>query len=151
MPGTSTSIPAGAASRPIRATSFMTAQLFFLRAAAVLGFSAVALGAFGAHALKQRLAPDLLEIFEVGVRYQYYHTVAILACALAPAVYWESRWLPAANGAWLVGVLIFSGSLYALAFSGVRWLGAVTPLGGVAFLIGWALLFIAAGAAAPRG
>jgi len=122
----------------------------FLRIAAALGLSGVALGAFGAHGLKNRLEADLLEIFEVGVRYQMYHAVALLALSLAPAALWTSRWTPVAGWAWVVGVTIFSGSLYLLAISGVRWLGAITPIGGVALLVGWAMLFAAAGSLAAK-
>jgi uncharacterized membrane protein YgdD (TMEM256/DUF423 family) len=109
---------------------------------AISGLLSVLLGAFGAHALKDRLAPDLLAVFETGVRYQFYHALALLAVAWAidrgggtPA--------RAAGLLFVIGTVIFSGSLYALALSGLRWLGAVTPLGGVAFLAGWLLLALA--------
>ncbi len=109
---------------------------------AISGFLSVAGGAFGAHALKQRLPADLLSIFEVGVRYQMYH--ALLLCLigvlpLSPAVRW-------AGILCVLGTVLFSGSLYVLALSGIRWLGAITPLGGLCFLAGW----IAVGAAAYR-
>ena len=105
----------------------------------VFGFVAVAAGAFGAHALRARLEPDLLAVFETGARYQMYHALALLGVALAaarnpaPALQWAG-WLFAA------GILIFSGSLYVLALSGVRWLGAITPIGGLCFLGGWIAL-----------
>mgnify|MGYP001560258707 FL=1 len=105
---------------------------------AVNGFLAVAAGAFGAHALKARLAPDLLVVFEVGARYHMYHALALLAVA-----WLASRGAPLAGlagGAMLAGIFLFSGSLYAMALTGVRGLGAVTPFGGLAFLIGWGLL-----------
>lgn len=103
---------------------------------------AVAAGAFGAHALKSRLSADLLDIFEIGVRYQMYHALALLSVAWAC-----SRWpgsLTTASG-WLfvIGTVIFSGSLYILSMSGVRWFGAITPIGGVAFLAGWVCLVLA--------
>ena len=123
----------------------MDSPTLFLRIAAALGLSGVALGAFGAHGLRSRLEADLLDIFEVGVRYQMYHALALLALSLAPAALWSSRWTAVAGWSWLVGVLIFSGSLYILAISGVRWLGAITPIGGVALIVGWAMLFVAAG------
>ena len=104
---------------------------------------AVALGAFAAHGLKARLAPDLLAVFETGVRYQMYHALALLAAAWA-----VGRWpgSAASAGGWLfvAGTLLFSGSLYALSLGGPRWLGPVTPLGGLAFLAGWACLAWAA-------
>jgi uncharacterized membrane protein YgdD (TMEM256/DUF423 family) len=109
---------------------------------AVLGFLAVALGAFGAHALRSRVAPALVETFETGVRYQMYHALALLACAWvldrrAPGA---AAWATAAAWLFLAGVVLFSGSLYVLTVSGARWWGAVTPLGGLAFLAGWACL-----------
>lgn len=104
---------------------------------------AVAAGAFGAHALRARLAPDLLAVFETGARYQMYHSLAILAAATA-AERWGSAAARRAGWLFLAGIVVFSGSLYVLALSGVRWLGAITPLGGVAFLAGWLLLAMAA-------
>lgn len=93
---------------------------------------AVAAGAFGAHALRARLEPRALEIFETGARYQMYHALAILLCgALATRGAQQAGWVLQA------GIVIFSGSLYALALTGVKGLGAITPLGGVAFLAGW--------------
>ncbi len=109
----------------------------------VSGFIAVAAGAMGAHALKSSLAPDLLQHFETAARYQIYHALALLAVGL-----WSSRAPSAAarlaGFAFSIGTLLFSGSLYALALSGERWLGAVTPWGGLAFLLGWAALAVAA-------
>ena len=113
-------------------------RVFFV-AGAALSLLAVALGAFGAHALRDRLAPDLLAVYETGVRYHFYHALGLFAVAYAAA-----RWPGPATGAagWLMvaGVVLFSGSLYLLALTGVRWLGAITPLGGLAFLAGWAAL-----------
>jgi uncharacterized membrane protein YgdD (TMEM256/DUF423 family) len=107
--------------------------------AGVAGFLGVALGAFAAHALRARLAPEMFAAFETGVRYQMYHAFAMFAAAWAFA-----RWQRPvfAVGAWLfaAGIVVFSGSLYVLALTGVRWLGAVTPLGGLAFLAGWLCL-----------
>ncbi len=105
---------------------------------AVLGCLAVALGAFGAHALSTRLAPDRLAIYETGVRYQMYHALALLAAAWAC----ERFGAPAGAAGWtfLAGIVVFSGTLYALAFGAPRWLGAVTPIGGLCFLAGWLLL-----------
>lgn len=104
---------------------------------------AVAAGAFGAHGLRTRLAPDLLAVFETGARYQMYHALALLGCAWA-VTRWPGPWPARAGWLFIVGTIVFSGSLYALALSGVRWLGAITPLGGVAFLAGWACLLLGA-------
>ena len=104
---------------------------------------AVAAGAFGAHALKGHLSPEDLAVFETGARYQMYHALALLAVAWA-ASRWPVPSVSAAGWLFVAGTVLFSGSLYALALSGIRWLGAVTPLGGVAFLAGWACLAVGA-------
>jgi len=111
----------------------------FLVLGSLFGFLAVALGAFAAHALKARLGADLSATFEVGVRYQMYHALALLAVGLAHRS--SPNPLLAASG-WLfvVGIVVFSGSLYVLGLSGIRWFGAITPFGGIAFLAGWACL-----------
>ena len=115
----------------------------FLIVGALAGFIGVALGAFGAHGLRARLPPEMLAVFETGVRYQMYHACAILIVALAAARL--DGWLIRAAGWFFAGgIVLFSGSLYALALTGVTTLGAITPLGGVAFLIGWACLAFAA-------
>jgi uncharacterized membrane protein YgdD (TMEM256/DUF423 family) len=116
---------------------------FFLAAGSISAFLAVALGAFAAHGLKGRLTPDLLITFEVGVRYHMYHSLALLAAAWVTSR-WPESGAVAAGWFFLAGILIFSGSLYLLALTGLRWLGAITPLGGVAFLIGWLVLAWAA-------
>lgn len=110
---------------------------------------AVAAGAFGAHALRSRLDPASLAVFETAARYQMYHALAIFAAAWA-----IGRW-PAGAARWagrcfIAGTILFSGSLYLLALTGIRWLGAVTPLGGAAFLAGWAALALAPGAQRPE-
>jgi uncharacterized membrane protein YgdD (TMEM256/DUF423 family) len=110
----------------------------FLSLGALFAFVAVAGGAFGAHSLKAILSPDMLAVFETGVRYQMYHALALLA------VGWAAHQYPQASfhlAGWLfvAGILLFSGSLYILALSGVRWLGAITPVGGLCFLSGWAV------------
>jgi uncharacterized membrane protein YgdD (TMEM256/DUF423 family) len=99
----------------------------------------VALGAFGAHALKSKLTPDLLAVFETGVRYQMYHVAALLAAAWGCAR-WQHPLFVIAGGLFVAGILIFSGSLYVMALTGIRALGAVTPAGGLAFLAGWLCL-----------
>ncbi|HEX6070022.1 MAG TPA: DUF423 domain-containing protein, partial [Longimicrobiaceae bacterium] len=96
-------------------------------------------GAFGAHALRERLPSSLLAIFETAARYQMYHSLALLVVARTVEV-WPGRLTRFAGWAFVVGIVIFSGSLYLLSVTGIRWLGAVTPLGGVAFLAGWAML-----------
>jgi uncharacterized membrane protein YgdD (TMEM256/DUF423 family) len=115
----------------------------FLAMGALSAAISVAAGAFGAHALKARLTPDLLAVFETGARYEMYHALGLLAAGLALA---RSPGAAAAWAGWLflAGTLLFSGSLYALALTGVRALGAVTPFGGVAFIAGWIALAIAA-------
>jgi len=114
----------------------------------ILGFLGVGLGAFGAHALKARLAPELLVIFETGVRYQMYHALALLAVGLAAPRLGEAT-ARRSGLAFTFGVLIFSGTLYALALTGVRWLGAVTPVGGVLLLFGWLNMAMAFGRREP--
>ena len=112
---------------------------FFFTAGAIAAFIAVALGAFGAHSLKTKISADMLEIFEVGVRYQMYHAFALFAVAWAIAR-WPDVNLTAAGWSFIIGIVIFSGSLYLLSFTGIRWFGAITPIGGLAFLAGWAIL-----------
>lgn len=117
------------------------------RALALLGAIsaavAVAAGAFGAHALKGHLSPEDLATFETGARYQMYHALALLFTAWA-AARWPGTAVTVAGWAFVAGTILFSGSLYALALTGVRWLGAITPLGGLAFLAGWGALAVAA-------
>ncbi len=114
----------------------------FFRLGALSAFIAVAAGAFGAHALRTRLSPELLAVFETGARYQMYHALALLGVAWA-VTRWPGPFLIWAGWLFALGTLLFSGSLYALALSGIRWLGAITPLGGVAFLAGWLCLALA--------
>ena len=116
----------------------------FLLAGAVAGLVAVGFGAFGAHGLRGRLTPEMLAVFETGVRYQMYHALALLlVAALAPHVHGKADMAYRAAG-WLfvAGIVLFSGSLYLLAVTGVTILGAITPIGGVAFLAGWAVLIV---------
>ena len=113
-------------------------RTFFALGALFAGL-AVAAGAFGAHGLRGRLDADMLAIFETAARYQMYHALALLAVAWA-VVRWPDGAAAAAGWCFVAGIAVFCGSLYALALSGVRVLGAITPLGGVAFLAGWALL-----------
>ena len=117
-------------------------RLFFTLGS-LSAFLAVALGAFGAHALKARLDADLLAVFEIGVRYQMAHALALLAVAWA-CTRWPGRAVTTSGWLFVAGTVIFSGSLYALALTGARWLGVVTPIGGVAWLAAWLCLAWAA-------
>ena len=112
----------------------------FLLIGAVINFLGVAAGAFGAHALRSRLSADMLSVFETGVRYQMYHGLAILLVALAIGHFGHARLLLASGWSFVGGVVLFSGSLYALSLTDIRILGAVTPLGGLLFLLGWGCL-----------
>jgi uncharacterized membrane protein YgdD (TMEM256/DUF423 family) len=115
----------------------------FLLAGSIAGLIAVGFGAFGAHGLRERLTPDMLAIFETGVRYHMYHALALLiTAALVPKM--PGKPIVAAGWLFVAGIVLFSGSLYLLAVTGVRVLGAITPFGGVAFLAGWAALILAA-------
>lgn len=119
-------------------------ERYFIVLGSGFGALAVALGAFGAHSLQGRIGSDLLETFEIGVRYHFYHALALFVAAMVVAR-WPNSLLPVIAG-WLfvLGILVFSGSLYVLALTGVRWLGAVTPIGGVAFIVAWLCLAVAA-------
>jgi uncharacterized membrane protein YgdD (TMEM256/DUF423 family) len=113
-------------------------RLFFLFGA-ISAFVAVAAGAFGAHGLKSRLSAEMLAIFETGVRYQMFHAIGLFVAA------WAASRYPGAAANWsgwlfVAGTILFSGSLYALSLTEIRWLGAITPLGGLAFLAGWLCL-----------
>ena len=119
----------------------MRATDFWLALGGINAFVAVAAGAFGAHGLKPRLSSELLAVFETGARYQMYHALGLLAVAL---VLGQGRSASAAGWAMLAGIVLFSGSLYALALTGIRAFGAITPLGGLCFLTGWAILVWAA-------
>lgn len=114
----------------------------FLLLSALCGFTSVALGAFAAHGLRERLEPALLAVFQTGVQYQMYHALALLGIALWLRTVGSNFWLSAAGWLFILGVVLFSGSLYALAFGAPRWLGPVTPLGGLCFLLGWAALAV---------
>jgi uncharacterized membrane protein YgdD (TMEM256/DUF423 family) len=124
-------------------------RLFFFLGSASAGI-AVALGAFGAHALKARLSPEMLAVYETGVRYQMFHALALLAVAWA-CTRWPGRAVTTSGWLFVAGTVLFSGSLVALSFTGIRGLGAITPIGGLAWLVGWGCLAWAAykGAGAP--
>lgn len=112
----------------------------FWRAGCIFALLAVAAGAFGTHALRGTVPPERVAVFETAARYQMYHALALLAVAAAEGRAPRARW---AGWLFVIGIVVFSGSLYLLALSGVRWLGAITPVGGAAFLAGWIVLGIA--------
>jgi uncharacterized membrane protein YgdD (TMEM256/DUF423 family) len=113
--------------------------LTFLRLGAASALIAVSAGAFGAHALRARLSPDLLAVFETAARYQMYHALALCIVGLL-----AGRAARAAGWLFVAGTVVFSGSLYLMALTGERWLGAVTPVGGAAFIAGWGWLALGA-------
>lgn len=115
----------------------------FILLGSLSAFVAVGAGAFGAHTLKERLTPEMLAVFETGARYQMYHALALVAVAVA-SVYLPGRLVKAAGWLFVLGTVIFSGTLYALSMTGLRWLGAITPVGGVCFLAGWLCLAVGA-------
>lgn len=114
----------------------------FIKTAAVLGALAVALGAFGAHAIKQRVSDAALNIFETGVQYQFYHVIALLAVGILFKDY-GNKWMTWAGWFFIAGIILFSGSLYLLTYikaaekTTYNWIGAITPFGGLAFIAGW--------------
>lgn len=118
----------------------------WLRIAALLGGTAVAAGAFGAHGLKERLDARALEVFETAAKYQMYHALALLAVGLLAATGRTGLGVTLAGWSFLLGTLIFSGTLYAIALTGNGWLGRITPIGGVFLILGWIALIVGAGA-----
>jgi uncharacterized membrane protein YgdD (TMEM256/DUF423 family) len=114
----------------------------FLSIGSISGALAVMLGAFGAHGLKDKLSEKMLANYMTGVEYHFYHTLSMLAVGLL-AMHFQSRLLSAAGWAFIIGILIFSGSLYVMALTGITKLGAITPIGGLAFIFGWVLLALA--------
>lgn len=112
----------------------------FLSIAAISGFLAVAFGAFGAHGLESILDPSQLATYQTGVEYHFYHTLALFGVGILAQHHNEASMLKLSGVMFALGIIIFSGSLYLLAVSGIRWLGAITPLGGLGFLVGWAAL-----------
>lgn len=114
----------------------------FLMLGALLMASAVALGAFGAHGLKNKLTVDMLQVYQTGVEYHFYHALGILLIGVIAGLYPNANGVHWAGWALVFGILFFSGSLYVLALSGIKWLGAITPIGGIAFIIGWIMLAV---------
>lgn len=117
---------------------------WFLVTACALGAAGVVLGAFGAHGLKARLTPDLLEVWQTAVQYHLWHALALLASGILMLQAPHARWLEAAGWTFLAGTLVFSGSLYLMAVTGWRGLGAVTPFGGLALIAAWVMLGVGA-------
>ena len=116
----------------------------YLIIAAISGLAAVAIGAFGAHGLKGRIDEDLIAVYQTGVQYHFYHTFALLAVSILLIQFPHAVALKWGGMLFILGTLLFSGSLYLLSITGIRWLGAITPLGGVAFIAGWVFMAIAA-------
>jgi len=131
----------GAGGMPLLWSAVMERTFFAL--GALFAGLAVAAGAFGAHGLKGRLGPDMLAVFETAARYQMYHALGLIAVGWA-AGRWPSPAVIVAGWCMVAGIVVFSGSLYVLSVTGIRWLGAITPLGGLAFMVGWLALALAA-------
>lgn len=115
----------------------------FISLASFSAMLAVAFGAFGAHALKNRLDDYALGVFETAVQYHFIHSLALLAVGILALSQPHTVLLKSAGWMFLLGILVFSGSLYCLSLTGIKWLGAITPLGGLAFIAGWACLGVA--------
>jgi len=124
-----------------RATFFCQIMKRILTIAAISGMISVMLGAFGAHGLKKIISPEMLEVYKTGVQYQFYHTFALLAVGILMH-FSESKALKWSANLFMTGIILFSGSLYALSVSDIKILGAITPIGGVAFIAGWILLAV---------
>lgn len=122
----------------------MATQARYLMVSAVCGGLAVVIGAFGAHGLESLLSGEMAEVFATGVKYHFYHALAMFALAAGSPALWASSWCVWACRAWLFGIAIFSGTLYVLALTEIRWLGAITPIGGVALILGWVFAALAA-------
>jgi uncharacterized membrane protein YgdD (TMEM256/DUF423 family) len=117
-------------------------KLFLIIGSIAMAF-AVGLGAFGAHGLKEILTDEMLDIFETGVKYHFYHAIGLLVIALVAQLIPNSSLLQWSGWLMLAGIIIFSGSLYVLSISGIRWMGAITPIGGLCFILAWILLALA--------
>ncbi len=112
----------------------------FFVAAAILAFLAVAGGAFGAHGLKSRVSSDMIDTFQTGIQYQFYHALGLLVVAVMMHLFSPGTMLKLSGFLFIGGIVVFSGSLYVLVLTGIKWLGAITPIGGLAFLAGWVCL-----------
>lgn len=115
--------------------------MFWIKLGSILMFTAVALGAFGSHALRDKLTPYYLEVYKTGVLYHFIHALALFVVAWLSTVSADPK-ITWAGIAFTAGIVLFSGSLYVLSVTGIKWLGAITPLGGISFLAGWLLLFL---------
>ena len=118
-------------------------QKLFLTIGSILMALAVGLGAFGAHGLKEMLTDEMLDIFETGVKYHFYHAIGLLIVGLVAQLVPNSSLLQWSGWLMFAGIIIFSGSLYILSIAGIRWMGAITPIGGLCFIIAWILLALA--------
>jgi uncharacterized membrane protein YgdD (TMEM256/DUF423 family) len=118
-------------------------QKLFLIAGGITMALAVVLGAFGAHTLENRLSEKMLDIYQTGVTYHFYHAIGLLILGLVAYYLPDSSWLKWSGWLMIGGILLFSGSLYILAVGGLRWLGAVTPIGGLFFIVSWILFAVA--------
>lgn len=124
-------------------TKKITMQKFFLIAGAIAMALAVMLGAFGAHGLKSKLSQEMLEVFETGVQYHFYHAIGLLIIGFLAQFMPVSRMLEWSGWLMMFGILLFSGSLYLLAITDIRWIGAITPIGGLCFIAAWIFLALA--------
>lgn len=122
----------------------MDSQRVLMTVAGINGALAVIFGAFGAHGLESRLDAAMLATYNTGVLYHLIHAAALVGLVFAPERLWRGPWMARAGSAWLAGVVVFSGSLYVLAVTGITALGAITPIGGLAFILGWVFLVPAA-------
>lgn len=116
-------------------------QKITLLFAAISGLLATVFGAFGAHVLKSKLSLTLFSAFQTGVQYQFYHSLALLLLGVM-LFHVHNRWLDLSAWAFILGIILFSGSLYVLSLSGIKWIGVITPLGGSAFILGWLFLML---------
>lgn len=121
--------------------NFLITSRYFIALGAISAFLSVGLGAFGAHAIKQTIAAELLAIYQTAVDYQFFHSLGLILIGL---VYQQLPTKLIKSAGWLIvfGIIVFSGSLYILSLTGIRWLGAITPIGGTAFILAWFLLAI---------
>jgi len=117
--------------------------MWAIQVSALSGFLAVALGAFGAHGLKNKLSAPMMDVYQTAVQYQFVHTLALLTVGILFLRFPEQKLLGFSAMAFTFGIVVFSGSLYVLSLSGIKWLGAITPIGGLGFLAAWLLLFVA--------
>jgi len=116
-------------------------QKIFLVTASINGLLATVFGAFGAHILKTKLSPVLLSAYQTGVQYQFYHSLALLLVGIV-LFHVQNKWLDLSACLFILGIILFSGSLYLLSITGAKWIGIITPLGGISFILGWLFLML---------